>query len=482
MKRYSFLLLMIITLLSSCKGGKNDAEIIILTTNDIHGRIDNFSKIAAYYKKMKAEHKHVFLFNAGDMFSGNPLVDQYPEKGYPIIDIMNKVGYQLSTFGNHEFDYGQEVLSVRLKQAKFPFILANAVPDSLSPLPQFNPYYTFNINNLKMTVVSVIETSSDGLPSTHPDKLKNIAFYDPVKTILKYRNLRNDCNVFIGLTHTGVQTDIKIAEQMPELDVILGGHSHTRIDTGMVVNNVLITQSESTLKYLGQTTIIVKGGKVVSKSNKLIDLSKLNDKDEEVYKLIEEYKAKDPGSIVIGKTENNIAGKQALGALMTDAITEGLGMDIAFQNAGGIRIDKLNAGDITINDIYMLDPFGNEVIKVIMTGEEIKELLTSTMHKTKAQYPDLLLSGISYEAKIKPNGEVISINIKDKKGQPLDLKKKYAVGMNSYIYSRYNFKHDSDPGTSLKTTSADALINYIKQKKTINEYNNTHRIKIEVQN
>ena len=477
MKRYILLLSLLMVGLTSCS--KKDSEIIILTTNDMHGRIQNFPKIAAYLKKMRAENKHVFLFSAGDMFSGNPLVDQYPEQGYPIIDIMNRVGYQLGTFGNHEFDYDQGPLSERLKQADFPFILANAkITDaSLSPLPDFKPYYEFNVDGIKMTVLGLIQVGSGGTPSTHPDKVKGISFYDPVKTALEYKDLRKNCDVFIGLTHIGIEPDVELANAMPELDVILGGHSHTRIDTGMRVNGVLITQSDSWLKYIGQTTITVKNGKVVKKENKLIDASKLTDEDEGIKSLIEEYVAKDPGSVVIGKLENEIKGKQNLGALMTDAITEGLGLDMGMQNAGGVRVTELLAGDITINDVFSLDPFGNEVVKINMTGQEIKDFTLSTLKKTKGRYPDILISGFTYNATVDAEGNTVKIDLKDKNGKPLDMKKTYSVGMNSYIYSKYEFKH-ADPGVSLKITSAQALIDYIKQKQTISGYEDINRITI----
>ena len=482
MKKYISLLLTIFALFISCTGlSKKDTEIIILTTNDIHGHIDNFAKLAAYYEQMKEKHENVFLFNAGDMFSGNPLIDQYPEKGYPIIDIMNKTGYQLSTFGNHEFDYGQDILSDRIKQANFPFIMANAhVNGKLSHMPQFTPYHTFNINGIKMIVLSAIEVGSGGIPSTHPDRVKGISFYDPIEKMAKYKNLRKKCDIFIGLTHIGTDQDIKLAKTMPELDVILGGHSHTRIDTGMLVNGVLITQSDSWLKYIGQTNIIIKNGEIASKSYKLIDMKDLIIEDISIAKLIKEYEKKDPGNVIIGKTTTDISGKQALGALMTDAITESLGLDIALQNAGGIRISKLKAGDIVINDIYELDPFENEVIKINMTGKELKELIKTAFRKTKGNiYPDLLISGFTYDAKIKPdNGKTVSINMKDKNGKNIDMNRTYSVGMNSYIYTKYRFEH-TDPGTSLHTTTAETLINFIKNKKIINEYGNIQRIKIE---
>ncbi|MDR2361134.1 MAG: metallophosphatase, partial [Prevotellaceae bacterium] len=254
-------------------GCDKDAEIIILCTNDMHGNIDNFPKLSAYYKKLKAENPYTFLFSDGDLFSGNPLVDQYPEKGYPIVDIMNKTGYCLSSIGNHEFDYGQKVLNKRIEQAEFQFISANIKYEENAELRPVEPYKIFNFNGLTMAVLGLLEVGSGGIPSTHPNNVTGLKFVSPVKTVGEYSFLRSN-NVFILLSHIGVERDVNIAEKYPEVDVILGGHSHTKINSGMIKNGVLITQASAKLDYVGETRISVKKGKIVDKTNKLINLNK----------------------------------------------------------------------------------------------------------------------------------------------------------------------------------------------------------------
>ena len=100
------------------KKNNDTTEIIIFHVNDIHAKIDNFAKLAYIVNYEKENHKNVLLVSAGDLFSGNALVDKYKDKGYPIIDLMNKAGFNLSEFGNHEFDYGQQILNKRIKQAE----------------------------------------------------------------------------------------------------------------------------------------------------------------------------------------------------------------------------------------------------------------------------------------------------------------------------------------------------------------------------
>lgn len=431
-----------------------DAEIIILCTNDMHGSIDNFAKLSAYYQKIKSENPNTFLFSDGDLFSGNPLVDQYFEKGYPIVDIMNKTGYCLSSFGNHEFDYGQEVLNKRIKQAEFQFICANIEFGENSVLQFVEPYKIFDINGVTMSVLSLLEVGSGGIPSTHPNNVAGLKFESPQKTVEKYSFL-NRCNIFILLSHLGIDRDEDIAGKYPEIDVILGGHSHTKISKEMIKNGVLITQASAKLNFVGETRISVKKGKIVSKTNKLVDLNKLDDEDPEIRKLIDWYIDNDT-AIIIGQAASKISGKPKLGALMTDALIEILDLDIAFQNSGGIRVSSIPEGDITDKMIYTLDPFENDVVKIIMSYDELEKFLLKK--------PDLLVSGISFT--IEGKGKKKAIKILDTNGKELNKSKKYAVGMNSYIYETVKFEH-KDPGESLHVNTTKILIEYIKRHKII---------------
>ncbi|MGE5383462.1 MAG: metallophosphoesterase, partial [Omnitrophica WOR_2 bacterium] len=120
-------------------------KVIILSLNDQHAKIDNYGQLKAAVDKIRKENKYVYLFSGGDNFTGNPVVDQYPDKGYPMIDLMNSVGFTASAVGNHEFDYGQQVLGKRMKQANFPFLNAN-IKDSTGNF-KFKPYYIIKLDN-----------------------------------------------------------------------------------------------------------------------------------------------------------------------------------------------------------------------------------------------------------------------------------------------------------------------------------------------
>jgi len=449
-------------------GGETD--FVIFATNDMHGRIDNFAKVKTL---VDAERKRnpgaVLLLSGGDKWTGNPVVDQYDPKGYPIIDIMNHVGYDCETFGNHEFDLGQPTLADRRRQAKFPAVSANwTVDTSVSPLPQTRPYILFNKGRLRICILGLTEATpdKDGLfyPSAHRGKLGGLAFHDPVQTALQYRSLRDSCDLFIALTHIGVDVDKKLAEAMPELDVIVGAHSHTRIDSTLIVNGVLVTQTECWLKYLGKTTLTLQSGKVVDKRFELINLSKDIAEDAETKALIKEYNEKNTLNNVLCKATAQFDGKEALANFMTDALIDKLGVDIALQNSGGVRIGQLPKGPVKKADIYTLNPFCNTVFIFNMTPADLREMIRRA-HQRYSKRADLLPGGIRYTIHTR-DGDATRIDITDLNGKPLDETRTYRVAMNSYIVSAYAFSHEGE-GTEILDTDTDLLVDYLDGLQTI---------------
>jgi 2',3'-cyclic-nucleotide 2'-phosphodiesterase (5'-nucleotidase family) len=452
------------------------ARIIILSTNDMHARIDNFSKLAYLADSLRHQFKDVFLVSAGDNFTGNPVVDQYPDKGFPMIDLMNRMGYNVSAIGNHEFDLGQETLGKRMDQATFPFISCN-IDASGTTFKQPEPYIILKTTEgLKIAVLGIIQLGENGLPDSHPDKLKGIHFEEGIAKALTYKNLKQQSNVFIALTHLGLEKDTLLARQMEEPDLIIGGHSHTVMDKPMIVNGVMITQAGSGLKFVGKITLLIVSGKLVGRSYELINLNNFKGKDKVIQGLIDKYNNNPALNEIIAAAAQTISGEDALGSMMTDAITDRLGMDFAFQNNGGIRISELNAGDILLKDIYKLDPFGNVVIKFKMTATEIKSLISSAYNREKTS--DLQVSGLSYTLYIDSAKVLRDVVMTDSYGKALDPLKEYTVGVNSYIASSYRFDH-RDPGVSLYTTTAQTLIDFLKAKKSVN-YSDVKRVYVVV--
>ena len=211
MPRKNFLFIFCFWAIIACQpkpevGQQSGGDLTIITMNDIHGQLKNFAKIKSIID-LEKENGPVLFLSAGDIFSGNPVVDSHPEKGYPIIDLMIKVGVVVTVIANHDFDYGEEHLKNRMAQAEFAFICAN-VNTGGSLVPQPPPYAKINVGGLEILVLGLVETNgseNEVIPSTHPWKVQNMTFTKPENVAGQFADLKKeqDADLFIALTHLG---------------------------------------------------------------------------------------------------------------------------------------------------------------------------------------------------------------------------------------------------------------------------------------
>ena len=225
-----------------------DAEIVILSVNDMHASIDQFPKFAAMVDSLRAIYPDLLIFSAGDNRTGNPVNDQYEPVNYPMIELMNRLGFDLCAVGNHEWDAGIDAFQADIKRAKFPFLCANVnVPSNINL--DIKPFEIIENQGVKIAVVGMIELRHDGIPGTHPDNVKMLSFRRPEVVLPEYKYLRDQNDVVILLSHCGLEDDMELAQSTPWLDAIIGGHSHTLIERPSETNGVLVTQSKSSLEY-----------------------------------------------------------------------------------------------------------------------------------------------------------------------------------------------------------------------------------------
>ena len=313
---------------------------MILATNDMHAQISRFPQLAAFVEQKRAEGGEVIVVDAGDRFSGNPYVDNAGERGEPMIQLMNKVGYEVACMGNHDFDYGQQTLKKRLEEANFPVLCANMVSEN-SELGALSPYYILEKGGLKFCFFSLIQTGTNHIPATNPGNLENISFRYYKDVAREYKQLAKDCDVMIGLTHLGFAHDSLLALVMPDFDVIVGGHSHTVIREPQLINGVLVTQTGSNLNYVGVTTLEFKRKRLVSKSYTLVSLKDFETADEEVALMVEKINNRPEFKKVVGQAGADLSTKEEVASLMTDAMCEAAGCDFAFYNKGGVRLNSI---------------------------------------------------------------------------------------------------------------------------------------------
>jgi 2',3'-cyclic-nucleotide 2'-phosphodiesterase (5'-nucleotidase family) len=194
----------------------------------------------------------------------------------------------------------------------------------------------------------------------------------------------------------------------------------------------------------------------------------------EIEEIINRYNDNEEMNRVVAQALTPFNNQRELGYMMTDAIVSQFGVDFAFQNSGGIRIHSLPQGNILYKDIFRLDPFGNQVVTYTLTLAEIRSLIMNAFNRNKKS--DLVVSGMQYTALLDENGTCVDLELRDPSGNLLDPDKRYKVGMNSYIGATFVFDH-SDQGTSQYETTAQTLINFLKEKKAVG-YEGINRIEI----
>lgn len=448
---------------------EDQKELVILSINDMHGKIENMPRLAFVVDSLRNLYPELIIVSAGDNRTGNPYNDKYPgHPNFPMINIMNEIGFDVSALGNHEFDGNIDGIRYFVNTAKFPVICANAYftgyPDLKLP-----DYITITRNiggkEVKTIFVGMIETENNGKPSSHEKNMKNVDFKPAEEVIKDYLHLKDSCDVFVLLSHCGKDEEIKFANEFPEFDVIIGGHSHD-LFTQQFDSGVLYTQSKSYVTYATVTKIQFKDGKINALEAKPIDIKKVTKVDADIQKEVDGYYANPDFHTVLGYAKTQFDGWDALGAFMADAVRYITKADIAMQNPGGVRLDSLHGGNIDKADIFALDPFDNELVIAKMTGAQIEDFLNVA---STADGDCTHVSGLSYtiDCKKSDNGQLSFVNAKAylENGQPIDPEGVYTVAINSYMAQWAKDRCVSMEQTEF--TANDGEILYLKDHKDI---------------
>ncbi|WP_375790282.1 5'-nucleotidase C-terminal domain-containing protein [Paenibacillus agricola] len=431
-------------------GTQASQTITILHTNDIHSRVEEsadsigYAKLSTLLKQQKASNPNTLMIDAGDTFHGQTIANLV--RGESIVKIMNTVGYDAMAAGNHDFNYGSAHLVELAKQTKFPVLGANVKKADGSRLIGTNLIKEMNGVKIGIFGLSTPETAY----KTHPKNVEGITFADPVQEAkLQVAELKGKVDVIIAVTHLGVDTTSidtskKLAEQVPEIDLIIDGHSHTVMEKGTMVGNVLIAQTGEYSKNIGKIQLTFEAGKLTSKTASLItrkDAEQIQ-ADPAILDIINDVKKsqEDVLSQVVGSTSEKLIGERTvvrkgesnLGNLITDAMLKETGADVAITNGGGIRA-SIEAGQVTKGQIITVLPFGNYIQTKNVKGSDIKAALELGV----AGYPGELggfphVAGVVFEFDAsQPGGSrVTSVAIK---GKPLDLNQTYLLATNDFM-------------------------------------------------
>jgi len=392
--------------------------------------------LASYIKKNYDSDSTTLLLCAGDDFQGSPV--STITKGSSQIKLLNLLTPDAFALGNHEFDYGKESLKENIKKAHFPVLAANLF-DGETDTTFAAPFILKQIGKIKVAIVGLITTDLSTLAL--PENIKSVQ----VKPASESMNAlvpalkRIGADLIIAVTHEGVKEDSILAARSPDIDVIIGGHSHTPLFTPKHVNGILIAQAGSRGRWLGKVELTVDTDKdtVLQSSGELIECraSGINP-DTTVAKVVgelEQLADKSLNEIVAElKTDwvRNGTGESNIGNWISDAMRNYAKTDIAFQNSGGIRKDVL-AGTLTVRDFWEISPFGNTLLTFKVSGETLQSMLS---YQVSASDELCQVSGLTIEYVVKEGKRILKKIMVG--NEPLNAKKMYSVVTNNFVESQ----------------------------------------------
>ncbi|MEF2553358.1 5'-nucleotidase C-terminal domain-containing protein [Aurantimonas sp. A2-1-M11] len=460
-----------------------DYTLTILHTNDMHSRIEPINKydstcsadeatkaecfggsarLLSGIRAAREAHPNTLLVDGGDQFQGTLFYTQY--KGKAAAEMMNALGYDAMTVGNHEFDDGPQVLRALMEAVDFPVLLANADVTAEPELAEtLKPSAVIEKGGEKIGLIGVTPSDTGELSSAGP----NVRFSDPAEAVRAEveRLTEEGVTRIILLSHSGYAVDQRIAAEVNGIDVIVGGHSNTLLsntdDTAagpyptMVPNptgiDVPIVQAYAYGKYLGELTVTFDDsglvtaavGNPVIMDGQIAEDSDLKARIEELAGPLQEIRERVVGQSQVaidGSRETCRAKECEMGNLVADAMLARVadqGTAVAIINGGGLRA-SIDSGEITMGEVLTVLPFQNTLSTFQLTGADIEAALengVSQVEEGGGRFPQV--AGLKYAwspAGTPGQDRIRSVEIREGEGYvPLDPEKTYLVVSNNFM-------------------------------------------------
>lgn len=428
-------------------------EIDILTTNDFHGQMEGgyeagAAKLAAYLAYYRDENPEgTILLDAGDSFQGSPMSNLL--YGEPVVRFFNEMDFAATVVGNHEFDWGIEKIVETMKDnsSEYPLLTANVYKDG--ELAEWaTPYTIVEVDGIMIGIIGL--TTPDAAVTAHKDFVGEYTFEDPVaitNAMVKEVEAKG-AEIVIALGHIPARQDFEtgeitgelaiLAEEAEGIDAAIGGHSHSQVKGE--VNGVPVVMGYKHGRMIGHITLYYDtvADKVVMSDVELHEVRK-GDLDVEENAVIAEYVAEYAAELepvfgeVVGSFTTalvrNYDETSPAGNWVADVMREASGVDFAFTNAGGLR-DDIDAGEVTVQELFEIMPFDNLTVTSTMTGQDIVDLLEQACTLQKGM---LQISGLTftYDSSKAEYERVVDVTMAD--GSALDLEKEYTVATNDFL-------------------------------------------------
>ena len=431
--------------------------VVILHTNDFHGNLvptvdANKNSVAGAAREATIINgvrsafgtDHVLLVDAGDAIQGVTVANLF--QGKSVTDVYNAMGYSVATLGNHEWDYGQDVLKQRIADAKFDYVNSNLTGTNLG----WKSSVVRNIAGINIGLFGLM--TADYPIIVTPSSQTNVTVEDPIASAkTEVADLKaQGAQYVVALSHCGFENggaplDPAIAAGAPGINLIIGGHSHTVLKTAVMVGKTMITQTGTAGAYVGKEVIdfTTYHGNVTGQSvaYELVPTVTSVAEDPAIKAIVDGYNSQLTArlSVVIGKALVNLDGERAdvrtketnLGNYVTDWMRISTGADIAFMGGGSIRV-SVPAGDVTVGNVYAVLPFDNFLEVLEIKGSTLKACLENSVSAYPAQLGAFAqISGFSFtfDPSKKAGSRVVSIT---KDGKPIDMDATYKLAVQDY--------------------------------------------------
>jgi len=460
--------------------------VTILHFNDSHGHIEipeaeegevalgGIARMAAVVSEVRAyNHEHdiaTLVLCAGDVLQGTPLSTVF--RGEADFKCLNLFPLDAMCIGNHEFDYGMANLRDLIDMAEFPLLSANIRRES-DGTRVFDGAMLEQIGDDVCVIIGL--TTPETRVTTMPSNVAGFVFENQVQVArtLVDRILHHRDYLIIGLTHLGYEEDLKLAMQVPGLDIIIGGHSHTLPDAAKLVGDTIVIQAGCHGEFLGQLDLVVDEGKVTRHRWFLRPMDERIEPRPDVQAVVEEYVnrlGKELEKVVAvtkvpldGEREHVRSQETNLGNLITDAMRAISGAEIAFCNGGGIRAG-IDEGEITFGEVLTVLPFGNELCTVKLTGAQVKAVLAESASRERPDGGFMHVAGMKV---VIEGNELREVTVGE---EPIDPDGVYLVATNNFLLEGGDgydvFKQGKDPyevGTKLSA----AVVQYLTDRKEV---------------
>ena len=372
----------------------------LLHTDDIHGHLDydvirsgsssfnqgGLAQTAAQVNVLRARGAdRTILVDAGDAWQGTFISNA--NRGEAVTKAMSLMKYDAMAVGNHDFDWGQEILAQRAKEASFPFLATNLVETATGKLPAYlKPYVVKTTPLARVGILGI--TNPEGNTIVKATSVAGLKFGAPASGIQPYLSeLQKLADIIVVVAHVGSADATKLARDVPGIDVIVAGHDHIAVQTARVEGKTTIVDSGAYTQYLGRLEIIVdptthkmkdaiRAGELVA-----IAANQSLKPDPEVAAIVDARRAEADKytSRVVGVIKNDLDNprdENGIGNMIGDAFVEygkkmGWKTDVGFYNAAGVRA-PLTAGPVTYGQLYQVLPFENTVVSVDLTGDQLR--------------------------------------------------------------------------------------------------------------